>query len=373
MSADEPRATLVRAGRATSRSSTGSASGCRAGRSAGTCARSTALRVADFGCGFEATFARRVLDRASRAPCCSTSRSTRAEGRSRRSRRSRARCPDALPASTTPASTSSLCIVGARAPVGAAAGARRDAPASCGRAACASSTCPRGAASGSSSSSAFRLGLSPADEMNDHKRYYDPRDLWPMLVAGRVPPAGHHVPPPQVRPQHVRGLPRRPEERDDQHVHRRPSSTRRGQILDALDVASVEAVAAGLAAVRARGGRLFILGVGGSAGHAGHAVNDFRKLCGFEAYAPTDNVSELTARTNDEGWDTTFSAWLEGSRLGADDAVLVFSVGGGDARAQRLGQHRAGRSSWRRRSAPASSASSAATAATPPRSPTPAS
>ena len=101
-------------------------------------------------------------------------------------------------------------------------------------------------------------------------------------------------------------------------------------ILDALDVASVEAVAADLAAVRARGGRLFILGVGGSAGHAGHAVNDFRKLCGFEAYAPTDNVSELTARANDEGWDTVFSAWLEGSRLRADDALLIFSVGGGD-------------------------------------------
>jgi D-sedoheptulose 7-phosphate isomerase len=102
------------------------------------------------------------------------------------------------------------------------------------------------------------------------------------------------------------------------------------RILDALDTASVEAVADDLAAVRSRGGRLFVLGVGGSAGHAGHAVNDFRKLCGFEAYAPTDNVSELTARTNDEGWDTVFSAWLEGSRLGPDDAVLVFSVGGGD-------------------------------------------
>jgi D-sedoheptulose 7-phosphate isomerase len=102
------------------------------------------------------------------------------------------------------------------------------------------------------------------------------------------------------------------------------------RILDALDTASVEAVAGDLAAVRSRGGRAFVLGVGGSAGHAGHAVNDFRKLCGFEAYAPTDNVSELTARTNDEGWDTVFSAWLEGSRLGPDDAVLVFSVGGGD-------------------------------------------
>lgn len=98
-----------------------------------------------------------------------------------------------------------------------------------------------------------------------------------------------------------------------------------------LDRDAVEAAATGLAAVRSRGGRLFILGVGGSAGHAGHAVNDFRKLCGFEAYAPTDNVSELTARTNDEGWETTFAAWLEGSRLRADDGVLVFSVGGGDA------------------------------------------
>jgi D-sedoheptulose 7-phosphate isomerase len=101
-------------------------------------------------------------------------------------------------------------------------------------------------------------------------------------------------------------------------------------ILDALDTESVEAMARDLAAVRARDGRLFVLGVGGSAGHAGHAVNDFRKLCGFEAYAPTDNVSELTARTNDEGWDTVFSAWLEGSRLGEADALLVFSVGGGD-------------------------------------------
>jgi D-sedoheptulose 7-phosphate isomerase len=102
-------------------------------------------------------------------------------------------------------------------------------------------------------------------------------------------------------------------------------------ILSALDAASVEALARDLAAVRPRGGRLFVLGVGGSAGHAGHAVNDFRKLCGFEAYAPTDNVAELTARVNDEGWDSVFSAWLEGSRLSAEDAVLVLSVGGGDA------------------------------------------
>jgi len=85
-----------------------------------------------------------------------------------------------------------------------------------------------------------------------------------------------------------------------------------------------------LADVRERGGRLFILGVGGGAGHAGHAVNDFRKIGGFEAYAPTDNVSELTARTNDEGWQTVFPAWLETSRLNAKDGLLVFSVGGGN-------------------------------------------
>src|SRR4051794_5369385 len=101
------------------------------------------------------------------------------------------------------------------------------------------------------------------------------------------------------------------------------------RILDAIDVDELERVATGLHDVRARGGRLFILGVGGSAGHASHAVNDFRKLCGFEAYAPTDNVSELTARTNDEGWETVFSAWLRASRLRAGDALLIFSVGGG--------------------------------------------
>ena len=103
------------------------------------------------------------------------------------------------------------------------------------------------------------------------------------------------------------------------------------EILRSLDTGAVDRVASGLAAVRGRGGRLFVLGVGGSAGHASHAVNDFRKLCGIEAYTPTDNVSELTARTNDEGWETTLSAWLEVSHLGPDDAILVFSVGGGDA------------------------------------------
>ena len=101
-------------------------------------------------------------------------------------------------------------------------------------------------------------------------------------------------------------------------------------IIGQIDRGAVEATAAGLAAVRERGGRLFVLGVGGSAANASHAVNDFRKLCGIETYAPTDNVSELTARTNDEGWDTSFAAWLEVSRLGPADALLVFSVGGGD-------------------------------------------
>jgi D-sedoheptulose 7-phosphate isomerase len=101
------------------------------------------------------------------------------------------------------------------------------------------------------------------------------------------------------------------------------------QIMAAIDTASIERIVSGLSLVRDRGGRLFILGVGGSAGHASHAVNDFRKLCGFEAYAPTDNVSELTARANDEGWDSTFEGWLRGSRLSERDAILVFSVGGG--------------------------------------------
>ena len=96
-----------------------------------------------------------------------------------------------------------------------------------------------------------------------------------------------------------------------------------------IDAAAVDRLASVLAAVRARRGRLFFLGVGGGAAHASHAVNDFRKLADFEAYAPTDNIAELSARANDEGWDTVFAAWLRGSRLQADDAVFVFSVGGG--------------------------------------------
>jgi D-sedoheptulose 7-phosphate isomerase len=97
----------------------------------------------------------------------------------------------------------------------------------------------------------------------------------------------------------------------------------------AIDIELIDTMARGLAALRERGGRLFILGVGGGAGHASHAVNDFRKLCLIESYAPTDNVSELTARTNDDGWETSFTEWLAVSRLGAGDALLVFSVGGG--------------------------------------------
>lgn len=98
-----------------------------------------------------------------------------------------------------------------------------------------------------------------------------------------------------------------------------------------IDADAIEAMAAGLADVRERGGRLFIIGVGGSAAHASHAVNDFRKICRFEAYAPTDNVSELTARINDDGWESCIAEWLKGSRISSRDALLVFSVGGGNA------------------------------------------
>jgi D-sedoheptulose 7-phosphate isomerase len=100
-------------------------------------------------------------------------------------------------------------------------------------------------------------------------------------------------------------------------------------LAQAIDADRLDAMAHALAGVRARRGRLFILGVGGGAGHASHAVNDFRKLCLIESYTPTDNVSELTARTNDEGWETSYTAWLEVSGLGPEDAVLAFSVGGG--------------------------------------------
>ena len=103
------------------------------------------------------------------------------------------------------------------------------------------------------------------------------------------------------------------------------------QVAKGIDVNMVEALVLELAALRERGGRLFLLGVGGRAGTCSHAVNDFRKLCGIEAYTPVDNVSELTARVNDEGWETIFSAWLKVSKANAKDAIFVFSVGGGNA------------------------------------------
>jgi len=102
------------------------------------------------------------------------------------------------------------------------------------------------------------------------------------------------------------------------------------QIIQKLNPIEIDEVALHLSKSRDKGGRLFILGVGGSAGHASHAVNDFRKICGFEAYCPTDNVSELTARINDEGWETCFSEWLKGCRINSNDCILVFSVGGGN-------------------------------------------
>jgi D-sedoheptulose 7-phosphate isomerase len=106
------------------------------------------------------------------------------------------------------------------------------------------------------------------------------------------------------------------------------------ELARAVDPGQIDEMARGLAAIRSRGGRLFVLGVGGGAGHASHAVNDFRKICGMEAYAPTDNVSELTARTNDEGWAGVFEGWLRVSRLGARDALLILSVGGGNLEMQ---------------------------------------
>lgn len=101
-------------------------------------------------------------------------------------------------------------------------------------------------------------------------------------------------------------------------------------IIEQLDLAAIEKMTVLLIKVRANGGRLFMIGVGGGAGHASHAVNDFRKLANIEAYSPSDNISELTARTNDEGWETTYAAWLHGSRISGADMLFVFSVGGGD-------------------------------------------
>ncbi len=103
------------------------------------------------------------------------------------------------------------------------------------------------------------------------------------------------------------------------------------QVIDQLDIAAIEKMTQLLVELRSNGGRLFLVGVGGGAGHASHAVNDFRKIAGIESYSPSDNVSELTARTNDEGWDTTYAAWLKVSNLSKKDMLFIFSVGGGDA------------------------------------------
>jgi D-sedoheptulose 7-phosphate isomerase len=111
------------------------------------------------------------------------------------------------------------------------------------------------------------------------------------------------------------------------------SKTFLDQVTECVQIISIEQIeklATSLGKVRDGGGRLFILGLGGSAGHATHAVNDFRKLCNFESYTPTDNVSELTARINDDGWESSLANWLRGSRINAEDAVLIFSVGGGN-------------------------------------------
>jgi D-sedoheptulose 7-phosphate isomerase len=102
------------------------------------------------------------------------------------------------------------------------------------------------------------------------------------------------------------------------------------EVLKQIDIESIDRMVDLIVELRGKGGRLFILGVGGGAGHASHAVNDFRKICGIEAYAPTDNVSELTARINDDGWETSFANWLRGSRMSSGDMIFVFSVGGGD-------------------------------------------
>src|SRR5205085_10938466 len=125
----------------------------------------------------------------------------------------------------------------------------------------------------------------------------------------------------------------RPTGRSHQQMFSESFLTEVQQIAARLDVASIEKAASLLVSVRERSGRLFVIGVGGSAANASHAVNDFRKIAGIEAYAPTDNVSELTARINDEGWREAFTGWLQVSRLNARDASMVFSVGGGDLEA----------------------------------------
>jgi len=114
-------------------------------------------------------------------------------------------------------------------------------------------------------------------------------------------------------------------------MHSRQFFLEVAKVAQTIDIDAIERLTDELVALRERGGRLFLLGVGGSAGNCSHAVNDFRKLCGIEAYTPVDNVSELTARTNDEGWETVFSSWLKISKASSKDAIFVFSVGGGNA------------------------------------------
>ncbi len=265
--------------------------------------------------------------------CCSTSRWSPTSRRTPTSTSSRACCPTRSPTCPMPASTS-CCACRCWSTCGIRSGRSTRCAACWPPAASACSTCRRGGASGSSSCRRSGSGSAPP------RRWTTTRPTTTPATCGRCSCGRGSGPSDIAVARHKFGLntfaaaacPRSTglaEGPMTSFTENYLGETRR--ILDALDPAAVEAVASDLAAVRARGGRLFVLGVGGSAGHAGHAVNDFRKLCGFEAYAPTDNVSELTARTNDEGWDTVFSAWLEGSRLGPDDAVLVFSVGGGDA------------------------------------------
>ena len=171
--------------------------------------------------------------------------------------------------------------------------------------------------------SAFRLGLSPAEEIGRPQDATTTRATCCRCSPRRASSLTRSMLQAQVRPQHLRGL-------QDAVVSFSESYLEEtGRIVGELDPDPIERLATGLAEVRDGGGRLFVLGVGGSAAHAGHAVNDFRKLCGFETYAPTDNVSELTARVNDDGWDSAYVEWLRGSRLGSGDAVLVLSVGGG--------------------------------------------
>lgn len=160
----------------------------------------------------------------------------------------------------------------------------------------------------------------------------DRQNAWPDWIAGNLSEAVELI---QIAENGHRARPSR-DRADGERASEGPAYTAAYiqeaiEILRQLDQGAIERMVSLLVELRERGGRLFFLGVGGGAGHASHAVNDFRKIAGIEAYTPTDNVSELTARVNDEGWDTAYMNWLRGSRLHASDMVFVFSVGGGDA------------------------------------------